>query len=107
MFKKKGQYWVLAKIAGNCQPNKFCICKLYILKTLVVVETTALKNKTNKQTKKNCDQVQGICVIYLSSEEAILSLFKLTKVYLGKRENVKLYAWIILLIKYKSHNDVK
>lgn len=48
----------------------------------MVVETIALK--------KVCDQVQDICVIYLSSEEAILSLFKLTKMYLGKRADVKL-----------------
>lgn len=42
--------------------------------------------------KKVYDQVQDICVIYLSSEDAILSLFKLTKMYFGKREDVKLYT---------------
>lgn len=50
----------------------------------MVVETIALK--------KVYDQIQDICVIYLPSKEAILSLFKLTKMYLGKREDVKLYT---------------
>lgn len=50
----------------------------------MAVETIALKKKSVI--------IQDICVIYLSSEDAILSLFKLTKMYLGKREDVKLYT---------------
>lgn len=78
--KKIGQYCVSVEIVGNCQPDVCvcvcvnCICKVCVLKMLI--RGCGNYSLFLKKKKKNLrSSSRDLC--NLSSEEAILSLFRL------------------------------